>query len=115
MQAPARHGRSLPGGVGCGSGTGRMADMLFVVTTEYVPAQNERRLAARPAHRDWLAGLKEQGLLVNGGPFEDGLGAQLVLDVADQQQLEQVLAGDPYPADSMRIVSARAWNALFAF
>ncbi|MDO5286243.1 MAG: YciI family protein [Actinomycetia bacterium] len=89
--------------------------MLFVVTTEYVPAENERRLAARPAHREWLTGLKQRGVLVNGGPFADGAGAQLVFDVADAAELEQVLAGDPYPTGSTRVVSTRAWEALFSF
>ncbi len=89
--------------------------MLFVVTTEYVPAETERRLAARPAHREWLARLKEEGQLVNAGPFDDGLGASLVFDVEDQAALDALLAQDPLPPDTFAVVSKRAWNALFTF
>ncbi len=89
--------------------------MLIAVTTRYLPEKNDARLAARPAHRAWLAQLKQDGLLVNAGPFADGDGALLIFDVVDEGSLDQILPHDPYPAGSLKVVSKRPWNALFDF
>lgn len=88
---------------------------LYAVVTRYVPEENERRLAARPAHRENLMRLLEQGKLINAGPFADGTGALLVYDVADETELFSILSADPYPADSFTVEIAQGWNALFEF
>ena len=89
--------------------------MIFAVQYDFVPEQTERRLAARPAHRDWLTALKANGRLVQAGPFADGLAALLVVDVEDEAALDAVLAEDPYPKDSYVVASRRTWMPLFAF
>jgi hypothetical protein len=89
--------------------------MIVAVQYDFVPEQSERRLAARPAHREWLASLRAEGRLVQAGPFSDGLAALLVFDVEDDAALDEVLGADPYPKDSIVVTSRRTWNPLFEF
>ncbi|MFD7657989.1 YciI family protein [Actinosynnema sp. NPDC059797] len=56
----------------------------------------EGRLAVRPAHREYLAGLVERGVLLVSGPWEDQTGALLVYEVEDEDALREVLDADPY-------------------
>ena len=67
---------------------------MFVL--ELALTADPRRLAARPAHRERLARLHEQGLVVMAGPFADDSGALVVFDVPDAATLERVLADDAY-------------------
>lgn len=87
--------------------------MIVVVEYEFVPEETERRLAARPAHREWLASLKSDGRLVQAGPFADGRSAMLIVDVEDDAALDRLLAADPYPKDCYAIGSRRPWTPLF--
>ena len=89
--------------------------MIVAVEYEFVPEATERRLAARPAHRQWLATLKAEGRLVQAGPFSDGVAALLVFDVDDDAALDDLLAADPYPKDSFVVASRRTWMPLFDF
>ena len=89
--------------------------MIFAVQYDFVPEQTERRLAARPAHREWLTALKADGRLVQAGPFADGLAALLVFEVEDEAALDALLAEDPYPKDSYAVASQRTWTPLFPF
>jgi uncharacterized protein len=56
----------------------------------------EERLAVRPAHREYLATLVERGVLLVSGPYADQTGALLVYEVADEAELREVIAADPY-------------------
>ena len=87
----------------------------IAVVLRFVPEQNERRLAARPKHREFLARLKAEGRLINGGPFADGTGALLVYRAADVDEVRGILAEDPYPAESYTVESADEWTTLFDF
>jgi len=87
--------------------------MIVAVEYEFVPEATERRLAARPAHREWLASLKADGRLVQAGPFADGRAAMLIVDVDDDVALDDLLAADPYPKDSFVVASRRPWTLLF--
>jgi uncharacterized protein YciI len=87
--------------------------MIIAVEYAFVAEATERRLAARPAHREWLTALKADGRLVQAGPFTDGTSALLVFDVADQADLDALLAADPYPKDAFTIASRRQWIPLF--
>lgn len=88
--------------------------MIVAVEYVFVTEANERRLAARPAHREWLTALKAAGTLVQAGPFADGTSSMLVFDVADEAELDALLAADPYPKDSVA-VTRREWTTLFDF
>ena len=74
----------------------------------------ERRMEVRPAHREYLAELKESGKLVTAGPFADQTGALLIYDVADEAELRDILAEDPYTtADVYEIVTLAEWQTAF--
>jgi len=76
--------------------------MIVAVEYEFVPEATERRLAARPAHREWLASLKADGRLVQAGPFADGRAAMLDVDVDDDVALDDLLAADPLSEGLLR-------------
>jgi uncharacterized protein YciI len=53
----------------------------------------------REAHRDYLGGLKKQGLLVASGPFEHYFGGAFLLRVPDAdttEPLDRIRDGDPF-------------------
>jgi uncharacterized protein len=87
--------------------------VIVAVQYDYLPERTDDRLAARPAHREWLTGLKSEGRVVQAGPFEDGLGALLVFDVDDDGALDELLAADPYPKHTFVVASRRTWATLF--
>lgn len=71
------------------------------------------RLELRPRHRELLAELKEQGVLVDAGPFPDGTGSICVFS-ADQKRVDEALAADPYfSCEGVRVVAVRQVDALF--
>jgi uncharacterized protein YciI len=88
--------------------------MIIAVEYVFVAEANERRLAARPAHREWLTALKADGRLVQAGPFADGTSSLLIFDVADEAELAELLAADPYPKDCI-VASWREFTPLFDF
>ncbi|MEW9548755.1 YciI family protein [Nonomuraea sp. NPDC050783] len=55
-----------------------------------------RRLTARPAHREHLRRLQEEGRLVTAGPWADDSGAMHVYEAADADEVREILRRDPY-------------------
>ena len=89
---------------------------LYVVQLRFDLAESDRRMAVRPAHREYLTELRAAGKLVAAGPFTDETGALLVYDVADEAELRDILAKDPYtPADIYEIATLAEWKPLFPF
>ena len=87
---------------------------LYVVQLRFDLAESDRRMAVRPAHREYLTELKTAGKLVAAGPFADQTGALLVYDVADEAELRDILAKDPYtPANVAEIATLAEWEPLF--
>jgi uncharacterized protein YciI len=73
---------------------------------------DERRLAARSAHRERLARLHAEGRLLIAGPWEDDSGALLVFR-ADEDGMREILAADPYYATpGVTVVSCRCWRPI---
>jgi uncharacterized protein YciI len=73
---------------------------------------DERRLAARPAHRERLTRLHAEGRLALAGPWADDSGALLVFRT-DEQGLREIMAADPYyTTPGVTVVSARPWRPL---
>lgn len=88
----------------------------FVVQLRFDMSATERRMEVRPPHREYLAELKAAGKLVAAGPFADGTGALLVYEVADEAELRDILAKDPYtPANVYEIATLAEWQPLFPF
>jgi uncharacterized protein YciI len=53
----------------------------------------------RQAHRDYLRGLKQQGLLIASGPFKPHFGGAFLLRVPDAtaaETLDQIRENDPF-------------------
>ncbi|MGW3469256.1 YciI family protein [Saccharopolyspora sp. NPDC000995] len=84
----------------------------FVVDLVY-GEDEQRRLEVRPAHREYCRELADRGVLLAGGPFADNLGAQLIYEVADADELQKVLDADPYTeAGVIAKTTVREWNLL---
>jgi uncharacterized protein YciI len=85
---------------------------LFALQLKFT--DNERRMEVRPAHREYLRSLKDAGKLVTAGPFADQTGALLIYDAADEAEVRDILAKDPYTAaDVYEITTLTEWQPLF--
>ena len=69
---------------------------VFAVEYVYDAESSETRDATRPAHREWTAGLAEEGTILASGPYSDGAGALLIFKAADEQALNEILKQDPF-------------------
>lgn len=69
---------------------------VFAVEYVYDAESAETRDATRPAHREWTAGLAEEGTILASGPYSDGAGALLIFKAADEQALNEILKQDPF-------------------
>ena len=65
---------------------------VFAVEYVYDAESSEARAASRPSHREWTAGLAQDGVLLASGPYGDGAGALLIFKAADESALKQ----DPF-------------------
>ncbi|TWF94749.1 YciI family protein [Saccharopolyspora dendranthemae] len=82
----------------------------FVVELVYGPDE-DKRLEVRPEHREYSKGLAAKGTLLAGGPYTDGAGAQIVYEVADETELREILAADPYAkAGVLASTTIRQWE-----
>ena len=69
---------------------------VFAVHYRYVN-QPDVVTANRPAHRDFLRGLLEQGTVLAAGAYPDGpAGALLILRGDSEEQIAGLLAADPF-------------------
>lgn len=78
---------------------------------------DDKRLQLRPRHREHLQSLLAEGKLVMAGPWKDDSGALLIFDVADEHEMNAILARDPYGYDvagAVSIVSLREWAPILA-
>jgi uncharacterized protein YciI len=64
---------------------------VFAVEYVYAADSTEARNEARPAHREWLAGLAQDGAVLASGPYGDGAGALLIFKTADEAALNSIL------------------------
>ncbi|KOV75549.1 YciI family protein [Nocardia sp. NRRL S-836] len=84
----------------------------FAVELVFGP-DNEKRLAVRPAHREYIASLVEKGVVLAAGPYADDTGAMIVYEAADETAVKEVIAADPYtPANVVEQWNIREWNVL---
>jgi uncharacterized protein YciI len=60
-------------------------------------------------HANYMHQLYLQGKLVLGGPFTDNSGGLVVLDVADQNQAQQILESDPAVKAGIFIAKLHPW------
>lgn len=79
------------------------------------PADSEQIASIRPIHREFLSGLKDQGILVGSGPFLDSDGGALIVirmpDSATVADAEALLDKDPfYTEKALDSRLIRQWN-----
>ncbi len=88
--------------------------MKFSAVIEY--SQDKIKIAeVRPAHRQYLASLKEKGQLAISGPFTDDYGALIVYEAATKEEAEAFLKADPFNAAGIFISYViRPWNTVIA-
>jgi uncharacterized protein YciI len=69
------------------------------------------RLEGRPAHRERLAALRDEGKLLAAGPYVDESGALLLYRVDTRAQAEAIVADDPYcSGPGVTVVSLKEWH-----
>jgi hypothetical protein len=78
-------------------------------------ADDPRLPEIRPAHRQYLATLFEQGKLVLCGPFTEGGGALIVLETPTKEDADAILKADPFSqAGVFTSWDMSPWNILYA-
>lgn len=78
-------------------------------------SNTEDRLAARPAHREYLAGLLANGKLVASGPWVDDTGALIIYEAADEPEVREIIANDPYTQAKVATSSVlKEWNRVYS-
>jgi len=70
--------------------------MLFVIIGHDGPDGARLRPQVRPAHLDNLRPLVQRGKVVLAGPFTDGSGSLIVIDMDSEAQAMAFAHGDPY-------------------
>jgi uncharacterized protein YciI len=79
---------------------------------ELVFDDDQRRLDARPAHREILDRLHEDGVLVMAGPWADDSGALLIFST-DERGMRDIIATDPYYTTSgVTVAAVRSWKPI---
>ncbi len=69
---------------------------------------------ARPAHREYLTTLIQQGKLVISGPFSDDSGGLLVYESETAAQVDELIAEDPFATEGVFVSwEIRPWNVVF--
>lgn len=69
--------------------------MKFAATIEY--SKDKAKITEhRPAHRQYLAQLFQQGLLAASGPFLDDSGALIIYEAKTKEEAEKILRADPF-------------------
>jgi len=70
--------------------------MLFVAIGHDSPEAPVLRPKFRDAHLAYLRPLLEQGKILLGGPFTDGSGMMVVLDLENEAAVREFFAKDPF-------------------
>lgn len=84
---------------------------LFAVEYTYSESTASARDDHRPEHRAWLASLVEQKVVRATGPWADGSGALIVVDVADEAAAQDLMSQDPFARrDLVDAVRITGWN-----
>jgi len=87
--------------------------MKYAAIAKYTPDASVIA-KARPAHRQYLTGLVEQGKLVISGPFANDVGGLLVYEAETLEQVEAMVREDPFAKQGVFTSwEIRPWNVIF--
>ncbi|WP_349827932.1 YciI family protein [Brevibacterium litoralis] len=86
----------------------------FAVIYHYGP-DTDHRMSVRPAHREWEAGIHEQGILLAGGPLDgEAPGGLLILEAESEESLRDLLTQDPFAQEGViERTEIRPWTPVF--
>lgn len=83
-----------------------------MIVVELSFSDDPARWAARPAHRELLTRLHDEGRVVAAGPWQDDSGALLLFD-ADEPTVREILAADPYyRTPGVTVAGLRDWRPI---
>lgn len=83
---------------------------MFVLELEFT--NDQRRLDARPAHRERLLALRDAERLVMAGPWADDAGALLIFRT-DRHGVDEIVADDPYySTPGVQVKDVREWRPI---
>jgi uncharacterized protein YciI len=86
---------------------------MYAVQLAYADTADDERIQLRPAHRERLKAMAGDGRLLLAGPWADDTGALLVFLVDTRDDLDAILADDPYySAPGVTITGVHEWNAV---
>ena len=68
--------------------------MIIAVRYTYDPAAPLAEI--RPSHREYLAGLAADGVIVSSGPLPESNGALLIVSADSPEAALSILEGDPF-------------------
>jgi uncharacterized protein YciI len=74
---------------------------LFTVHYTYAETTTAGRDEHRPAHRDWLRSLLEQGTVVSAGAYQDGTGALILIEGTGTDSVRSLLDADPFVIEDL--------------
>jgi uncharacterized protein YciI len=75
--------------------------MLFVIIGHDGPRGAALRPTVRPAHLENLRPLVEQGKVLVGGPFTDGSGSLIVVEMESEAAAMEFARNDPYTKEGV--------------
>lgn len=88
--------------------------MKVAALIEYGPDQ-AKIAEIRPAHRQYLARLCQEGKLAASGPFGDDSGALIIYEAESAEEARQLIEGDPFHRGGVfQRYQLRAWNPVIA-
>ncbi|MGD9713769.1 MAG: YciI family protein [Thermomicrobiales bacterium] len=76
---------------------------------------HDLRVATRPSHREFLKRMLDEGKLHESGPFTDDSGALMVYNAGSKDEVEAIVAEDPFRTTPGIVDSAEIyeWNVVF--
>lgn len=80
----------------------------FIVTIDYIKPIDVVELHT-PAHREFLAGLQQRGLLLASGPFVPRTGGMLLMQAESLEQADAALDHDPFRQHEVARYQLREW------
>jgi hypothetical protein len=84
---------------------------MYAVQLEF--SDDTARLDLRPGHRERLTRLADEGRLLAAGPWSDESGSLLVFLVDHRDDVDEILAADPYySAPGVTVAGVHEWNAV---
>jgi uncharacterized protein len=87
--------------------------MFYAAIAKYTPDASTIA-KARPAHRQYLTGLRDQNKLVISGPFADDSGGLLVYEAESPEQVDTLVREDPFAKQGVFLSwEIRAWSVIF--